>query len=385
MKKLTKVNNGTPNFSRKNDNLVNNRLTMVNNIVDLLVKGLNQTQISKVLNVSRVSIHKHVKRLIADGKVRESPESNSKHKFYIVNHFSLGMRKNENYDLHNIEVTLPIAILGNLPSGNIDMGNWKYAKMKFDDFTIKVNYGKEPKIVIYPPKVYGNNIEEVLFRCGNKVTLIAVMIEKNFNCKFNLNEMKVRRRPHLHAFNDPIINKFDNEGIQYRGQNIEYNRSGDAHADILGFEGMSKYDQLLNTVPQLIQEFQTFKSMLGSIAHKNTQMFNLQAITTETLKVMKDVFVKGSFKPSMDSDIKPQQQEEIIKEDIINEPEPITEERETQFGKMIYIETLMGIPSFMGIRDNKIHQYPELKRGVKIWIEKQVARILTRQRKAKRI
>lgn len=261
---------------------VNKRLTRVNSIVDLLSKGLSQTQIAKKLKISKAAVSKHIKRLIAKGYVTENPESTKTMKFYTVNRFSLGTTKSDNYDLHNIEVTVPIMSLGSLPEGNINMGNWKYAKMKFKDFTIMVNYGKVPKLKIYPPKVYGDNIEEVLVKCGYKITLIGVMIEKNFNCKLNLDNMSQRRRPHLHARTDPIIKQIDREEIQYSGENIEFNRSGDAHADILGFEGMRKYDQLLNFTPRAMQ-------LLGQVSSDNNRMFNSQLMIAETLHGIKDI------------------------------------------------------------------------------------------------
>lgn len=336
-KELTKINKSSDRELKKQVNKqVDKRLTKVDNIIDLLSKGLNQTQISRKLNVSRQGISKHIKRLIEQGKVRETPESNSKHKFYIVNQFSLGMRKNNNYDLHNIEVALPITILGKLPEGNINMGNWKYSKLKFDDFTIKVNYGKQCKLIIYPPKVYGDNIEEVLVRCGNKVTLIVAKIEENFNCRVNLDEMKIKRKPHLHAFNDPIINKFDNEGIQYHGQNIEYNRSGDAHVDILGFEAMNKYDQLLNTVPKLVNELDVIKSTMGGLARSHTQMFNLQALATEAIHKMGII---------MENDHKPAQKEEKQEEpNTISDPKMQT--KVTNHQKRVCVRFLVPFKDF---------------------------------------
>lgn len=298
--------------------------------------------------------------------------------------FLIGDERVKNFDLHNIEITIPLKCTGNLPEGNIEMNNWKYASMNFGDFTVNVNYGKEPKLKIYPPNTYGNELSEVLIRCGSEVRCIASLLENNYKCSVRMNDLSVRRKPHLHSKNDPIIKQIDKEKIQYNGKHIEFNRSGDAHGDILGFDGMVKYDQLLNTVPLLINDLEAVKQTMGGLAHSQTQMFNLQAIMTETLREIKNIAKNGvlrGFPTSSPQNIN----EPEIKPETKQEINEVTEEHDTENGKMVYIETLMTIPSFMGIRNNNLHTYPEFKRGTKIWIEKQVARILIQQRKAKRI
>jgi hypothetical protein len=340
---------------------VNNRVTMGNNIIDLLVKGLNQTQIAKQLNVSKVTIHKHIKRLTAKGIVTEAPESNSKHKFYIVNHFLIG---GENYDLHNIEIAFPISKMGSLPKGNIDMNNWKYAVLKFGDFAVKVVHGKRPNILIYPPKIYGETIEEVLIRCGQEVTKIAVMIEKHYDCSLDLKAMNIRRKPHLHALTDPMIKAMDRGDIQYNGENLEFNRSGDAHADILGFDAMRKYDQLLN-------DFDWVKQTLGSVARTQTQLFNTQALIGQTLDTL-----KSSFLALVDI-VRAKPQETPDNRNLGQFCKPTEELR--------HLEIIDHTPAFVGVYEGILMDYPELYRGARIWISQDVAKALIKQGKAKEI
>lgn len=291
--------------------------------------------------------------------------------------FLIGDERVKNFDLHNIEITIPLKRIGNLPKGNINMNNWSYATMNFGNFTVNVNYGKQPKLKIFPPNTYGNEISEVLIRCGSEVRCIVGMLEDNFKCSARINDLSVRRKPHLHAKKDPVIEQIDKEKIQYHGKNIEFNRSGDAHGDILGFEGMNKYDQLLNNIPALVnildQRIEKFSENISShlalIQDYRHESMNNRKIMKEMTESLKNAVLKGfndqghSPSESMGREFKP------------------TKERE-ESSNLIHIKTLMAIPGFIGDKNGKLHNYPELKGGCDIWIEKKIANMLIKQDKA---
>lgn len=236
--------------------------------------------------------------------------------------FIVGDERVKDFDLHNIEITIPLFSTGNLPEGNIEMNNWKYCTMKFGEFTINVNYGKEPKLKIYPPNTYGNIIDEVLIKCGSEVRHIVAILENNYKCRADIKRMEIVRKPHLHPNNDKIINQIDKEKIQYTGKFIEFNRSGDAHADILGFEGITRYDQLLNIVPEFARQFddkinrfsENIESHLNlileyrkeSIESRKESQANRKAILllSETISTIKDSIVSAISGQSVNETIK---------------------------------------------------------------------------------
>lgn len=288
-------------------------------------------------------------------------------------------RKDYNYDLHNIVMSIPLIDVGKLPEGQINMSNWKFAKLDFGSFKVFVNYGKISKLMIFPPKIYGNTVEEVLVKCGSHVRYIVAKIEDSYKCKADLDLMAITRKPHLHPLNDPVINQIDRERIQYSGKNIEFNRSGDAHADILGFEGMRKYDRMLDELPII-------KETMGSLAKTSTQIFNLQAIMGETLRQMKDAIIsilkRGG---SLDT--------QTLKERLET---PLNEAESTKTGldsffkqrgkdELVRIETLEVIPSFVADRKGILTEYPELNKKAKVYLPESVAMALIRKGRARKI
>jgi len=256
---------------------VNIRLT---SMVKMLSEGHHQADIARELGVSRPAIRKAIKKLLDSGSIFLAPESTYHQKFYHVNQSLVPPEKLDNFDLHNIEVVIPIERLGKLPQGKVSMKNWKYAHLDFGFFNVMVNYGKEPTLKILPPKEYGESISDVLVRAGTKIERLVMMLRQYYHCRVDMSRMKITRRPHLHPLNDPVMREAEKLGIQYTGKNIELNRSGDAHGDVLGFDGIKKYDDLLDFVPKAIEEMRemiggSFKTM-NAIA--NTQMMMASAI-----------------------------------------------------------------------------------------------------------
>ena len=145
------------------------------------------------------------------------------------------------------------------------MNNWKYAHLDFGFFNVTVNYGKHPNLKIAVPKEYGENISEVLVRAGSKIERLARMIRLNYNCQLDMERMRITRRPHLHPLKDPVLKEAEKLGIQYTGNNITLDQSGDGHGDVLGFDGIAKYDNLLNTLPKAVDEIRELVS--GSFSH----------------------------------------------------------------------------------------------------------------------
>jgi len=347
---------------------------------------MHQSQIASYLSKktgekwSKQRVHYWISRLEKNGLVKKIVRSSVKK--YACSEQSkkvLGQcERSKNYDLHNIIITLPIMSIGSLPEGNINMGNWKYKRMKFGDFTVNINYGKDPKLMIYPPKVYGDTIDEVLVRCGHEITIIAVLFEKNYGCRINLDKMIVARKPHMHAMNDPVIKQMDKEKVQYSGNNIEFNRSGDAHADILGFEGMSKYDQLLNAVPKMVntldQRIEKFSENIAShlalIQDYRRESVDNRKIMQDMAESLKNAVLRGFG--SVQGGNTPGTHEKWLK--------PGIEQSENE--NLMHIEALITIPGFLGDKNGSIHKYPEIRKGCNIWLEKNIARTLIKQKKA---
>lgn len=159
-----------------------------------------------------------------------------------------------NFDLHNVEIVVPLEELGKLPEGVIDMKNWKYAPMKFGLFTVNVNYGKHPKLKIYPPKVYGDSIAEVLVRVGSDVRHIVALVEREYGCKTTVSAMRITRKPNLHPYKDSVLKDASSKGIQYTGKNIELNESSGSHGDVVGLDAIASYDRMITELPAVVHD-----------------------------------------------------------------------------------------------------------------------------------
>jgi len=262
------------------DTKVDTRLTR---IFTLLEDKHTKADVARDLKISRQAASKLINRLEAQGRIAKTSESTCNLNFYHVNQNLVQHDKLDNFDLHNIEVVIPIERLGKLPQGKVSMKNWKYAHLDFGFFNVMVNYGKEPTLKILPPKEYGESISDVLVKAGSKIERLVMMLRQYYHCKVDMSRMRITRRPHLHPLNDPVLREAEKLGIQYTGKNIELNRSGDAHGDVLGFDGIRKYDEMLDVVPKAIEEIRQLIS--GSVATQNA-IANTQMMMAATLKLM---------------------------------------------------------------------------------------------------
>ena len=155
-------------------------------------------------------------------------------------------------DIHNFQVVIPITEKGRLPEGKIRMKNWTYSHIQISDYHINVNYGKEPTFVINVPKQKGNSLHEIGIKIGMKTYQILSLAQQKYGCDFDLSRMRVTKKPHIHAFKDPITRELAKR-IKYSGINLEVNESGGSHMDLTGWEAAVKYDKLINDVPQEIE------------------------------------------------------------------------------------------------------------------------------------
>ena len=252
-------------------------------LVKMLSEGYTQGHIARELKLSRQAVSKAIKRMKAQGLITEAPESSYHLKFYHVNQSLVQPDNPSQFDLHNIEATIPVERLGSLPEGQIDMKNWRYAHLDYGFFDVFVNYGKETKLKILPPKDFGDNISEVLVRAGSRIDRLARMIETHYGCKVDMSRMKVTRRPHLHPLNDPVLKGAEKLGIQYTGRNITLDQSGDGHGDVIGFDSIAKYDNMFDTVPKEIEEI---RRLIGGSAATQNAIANTQMMMASAIKLL---------------------------------------------------------------------------------------------------
>lgn len=226
---------------------------------------------------SKQRVHYWISRLKKEGYIRKILRTSftkyaltDKSKKFLIHH------EKPNYHGHAIEVSYLIIDKGNLPEGNINMNNWSYWIQKFGDFSIKVHYAKENKLIIYPPNVYEDTRTELLLSLGEKLATIVNFIQRTFNCEVDWNTRNIERRLEVHAPKDRMGKLFEKEKLNEHGENIEVNQSGHAHFDVNGTEAFERYDQM-------ITEFPTLKETMGSISMNQRRILNLHAISTETL------------------------------------------------------------------------------------------------------
>lgn len=152
------------------------------------------------------------------------------------------------FDIHNYQSTIPITKIGKLPKGNIHMKNWSYSQINVGGWTVNVNYGKSPNLVVTIPKQKGISLPDILIKDGMKVHQILAQLQRKYDCDFDTTHIKTTKKPHIHAFKDPIARELAKH-IKYTGVNLEVNESGGSHMDLLGFDAAMKYDRLINDVP----------------------------------------------------------------------------------------------------------------------------------------
>lgn len=115
--------------------MVNTRLTR---IVDLLADKRTASQIARELKVSKVTVHKYIKQMLAEGFITESPESTSNLKFYRVNPF-LTMSENRLtrsrynlvFDPHNYAIKFPLKSRGKPFPIVVHKRNWDSEKINY--------------------------------------------------------------------------------------------------------------------------------------------------------------------------------------------------------------------------------------------------------------
>ena len=156
------------------------------------------------------------------------------------------------FDLHNYQSTIPITKKGNLPKGDIRMKNWSYSQIDVGGWVVNVNYGKFPNLVVNIPKKKGISLPDLLIQDGMKVHQILAQLQRKYDCDFDTSHVKTTKKPHIHAFKDPIARELAKH-IKYSGINLEVNESGGSHMDLLGFDAAMKYDKLINDVPDGIE------------------------------------------------------------------------------------------------------------------------------------
>jgi len=267
-------------------------------LVKMLSEGYTQGHIARELKLSRQAVSKAIKRMKAQGLITEAPESSYHLKFYHVNqlliHHDKPQRATKNYDLHASEASYLITSKGNLPDGDVNMSNWSYWSAKFGDFSVKAHYGKDSKLIIYPPITSGDTRSEVMIRLGSNLTEIVNLVERMFKCEVDRDSLKIMRRPEIHPNHDPLGKRFEAERVDAQGMNISLNQSGDAHFDINGLDAFERYDRMITDFPKVSGLMNAFteqlalhlsvltdmKDTLKLIAEKNTHMERKRHILT---------------------------------------------------------------------------------------------------------
>lgn len=225
---------------------------------------------------SKQRVHYWISRLKKEGYIRKILRTSfTKYALSDKSKKFLAQCETPNYDEHNLIVSYDLKNVGRLPEGGIDMNNWKYARMEFGNFEVRVHYGKVSKVKIYPPTTYGNNSIETSFDCGVIVERILEFLKRHYRCEIDYSTRTVDRDPHFHPLKDPVLKGFEQSGLDYSSDIMQVNGSGHAGGDILK-DGINGYETM-------IREFPTLKESLGSIAMNQTRILNLHAISTEAL------------------------------------------------------------------------------------------------------
>lgn len=256
----------------KVNNEVNIRLTLLG----FLSKKAYPAQIAKAMKVSRPAIRKQIKGLLAEGYITDL---NTWPRTYAVTdkvNQVLAYSDKEstaalkNYEMHAIQVSYDIRDLGRLPKGEIRMQNWSYWREKFGDFEVRVNYGREPKMKIYPPRTYDDTKPGVYMRLGFVLADIVAFMCRTYGCDIDRSSQVIERVPEVHAPKDPLGTKLEALRMTRKGKNIELNQSGDGKFDIVSsnpdepFDAFDKYDYMITHFPALVDVMTTYGNHLNA-------------------------------------------------------------------------------------------------------------------------
>lgn len=265
------------------------------------------------------------------------------------------------YKGHAYEISYTLKSIGELPENNVKLKNWGYWKERFYDVHIRVNRGKINKLVVYVPEVQASNKSDLLIKIGEKTGMIVNLIERQYKCSVDWNTRNIERRLEVHAPHDPEGKEFTSLGVNYRGEMINVDQSGEASFDLIEkkeydpFTSIDRYDQMIKTFPEIIKT-------MGKMVTDQKTILNLYAINTETLKHMKNGIL------------------ELIKRPLSTQT--IKKEKTPQNEDLSHIEIISYVDPFVAEYKGMLKDYPELYPGSRIYINKDVAQLLIDRGKA---
>jgi DNA-binding Lrp family transcriptional regulator len=356
------------------------RLTLGLTLLQFLDAGLSPAQISRALKCSRSNITQRIQRLLVLGFITDLK---TWPKRYVLtdlgkaNVNSLLMHDDKAhpspskfYDLHAIEISYELADRGDLPQGNVDLKGWSYYAEKFGDFSIKVNYGKKNKLIIYPPHIEGNSVIEVYSKLGFTVANIVDLIQARYKCEVKPETYHIQKRPEVHATLDPLGKVFEAQELDQKGKNIEINQSGDAHFDIIGERSFQNYDSMIGIFPDFMNKIQEFAKQLNvHIPSVKALGEGSQELSAQVKQLNVGVSELIRAAKGMQNFQAPQIANLSVKTD----------------DPLVHVQIIEPILSFVAEDRGIIREYPDLNMGSRIWLPRSVAEVMINQNKAKAI
>jgi hypothetical protein len=383
------------------------------NFFTLLLKcietDMNQSQIAKYLSkkygkkVSKQRVFYWLRILLRHGlivKDRGKPTLTDSGKKVLIHGEPL-----PNYSGHAFEVSYPLVSNGTLPKNNVKLKNWGYWKDRFYGIHIRVDRGKENRLVIYAPDIQANTKHDLLIKLGEKLGMILTLIERQYQCEVDWKQRKIIRRLEVHARNDPEGKVFEEEKINYKGNCIDINQSGHAHFDIIEgnrslepFEAIERYDQM-------IRDFPSMQKLMGKMIVDQKSILNLFAINTETLNQIKNAILSITKAFEGQGIIRQLQEENALNrkfdaknegfegQGVIRQPQEENVKKVPQNANneeiegidLVHLEILEEVPSFVAELQGVMRDYPDMYKGARIWLEQKVAKVLIDQGKARKL
>jgi hypothetical protein len=326
--------------------------------------GLYPAQIARNMKISKKNMKKRIQRLLVLGDITDlktwpkryalTDQGKAKVTPPIIHHDNPQRSPTKFYDLHAIEVSYELADKGNLPEGNVDLKGWSYYAEKFGDFSIKVHYGKKPKLIIYPPHIKGNSVIEVYSKLGLMLGSIVNVVQGRYKCEIKPETYRVERRPEVHAPHDPEGKVFEEMKLDMKGKNIEINQSGGGKFDIIGERSFENYDKMIGIFPQFMDQIEKFAQ-------------NLQEHIAAIKEIGQGIKEFNKTTLAMQKTIAPQNANLGV---ISHEP-------------LAHVLIMEQVLSFVAEDRGIIREYPTMFEGAKIWLPSKVAEFLIAQNKAR--
>jgi biotin operon repressor/ribosomal protein S13 len=276
---------------------VNTRLTR---ILELLVEKKTQSQIARELNISKVAVHKHIKRMIENGLITESPESTKNLKFYHVNQILTMSEKGLTrgryqllFDPHNYGMKFKLVPNGegSFPKDRkVHKRHWN--AFYLDHNLVEFELTTKHLIGYIKNRIRFNlenskDIDKVLAMIHSIIVQEAKEVVEKYGMKVDLNHPEVNReelkiidpkiKPSKIRFHEP-------EGkykMVYDTDTIEFRDQIDAKNFVDNRIVENKADEILN--------------ILGSLARDMTMMFNATLKSTGYLKDIRDSIIANTL------------------------------------------------------------------------------------------